>query len=312
VLESPFFPSDILLKCPSCGGLDGAGATCSACGFAFEFRDGILKAMPPGRREAYSRFLGEYSIIRNAEGRGSDDPAYYLALPFRDLTGRHSEQWAIRGRTYRFFERHILPTLERGRRLYILDLGAGTGWLSYRLARRTNRPVAVDILDDRRDGLAAAGHYFTTLAEPFPLVEAEFDRLPFADGQFDLAAFNSSFHYSTDYAQTLTEALRCLRPGGMIVILDSPIYRSREHGEKMREERHHSFQAQYGFRSDSIPSLEFLYQAQLEELGRRLRLNWTVYRPWYGMKWHARPLKAILKRGRPPSRFWILVGSPCL
>jgi SAM-dependent methyltransferase len=311
VLENPFFASDILLKCPSCGGLDGAGATCSACGFAFEFRDGILRALPPGRREAYARFLGEYSVIRNAEGRGSDDPAYYLALPFRDLTGRHSEQWAIRGKTYLFFERQILPTFERGRRLDILDLGAGTGWLSYRLAQRKHRPVAVDILTDSKDGLAAASNYLTRLAEPFPLVEAEFGRLPFADAQFDLAVFNCSFHYSTDYVQTLAEALRCLRPAGRIVILDSPIYRRREHGERMREDRHRSFQAQYGFRSDSIPSLEYLCDAQLEELAGRLRLRWTVYRPWYGMKWHARPLKALLKRARPPSRFWILVGSYC-
>jgi SAM-dependent methyltransferase len=311
VLKNTLFASDILLKCPSCGGIDGAGATCSACGFSFEFREGILRALPPERCEAYARFLGEYSIIRQAEGRGSDDPSYYLALPFRDLTGRHSEQWSIRGKTYLFFERQVLPIFERGHRLDILDLGAGTGWLSYRLARRKHRPVAVDILMDPQDGLAAAGNYSTALTEPFPRVEAEFDRLPFADGQFDLAAFNSSFHYSTDYVQTLAEARRCLRPGGRIVILDSPIYHRREHGERMREERHRSFQAQYGFRSDGIPSLEYLYDAQLEELAGRLGLRWTVYRPWYGMRWHARPWKAFLKRERPPSRFWILVGSPC-
>ena len=34
------------------------------------------------------RFLEDYSRIRQAEGRGSDDPAYYLALPYRDLSGR--------------------------------------------------------------------------------------------------------------------------------------------------------------------------------------------------------------------------------
>jgi len=33
-------------------------------------------------------FLEQYAIIRHAEGRGSDDPAYYRALPYRDLSGK--------------------------------------------------------------------------------------------------------------------------------------------------------------------------------------------------------------------------------
>lgn len=309
MFEDSLFPCGVRMRCPSCGGLEGTGSICSSCDFHFESKDGILKALPLHRREAYARFLLEYSTIRNAEGRGSEDPAYYLALPFRDLTGRHSNQWAIRGKTYRFFERHILSVLECGRSLDVLDLGAGTGWLSYRLAKRGHRPVAVDVNVDPRDGLAAARHYWTELRAPFPLVEAEFERLPFADAQFDLALFNSSLHYSTDYLRTLAEAMRCLRSEGSVVILDSPIYGSREHGEKMREERHRQFLAQYGFRSDSIPSLEYLYDAQLEELAGQLHLRWTVYRPWYGLKWHVRPWKAFLRRERPPSQFCILVGS---
>jgi len=309
MLENTLFPGGIRLKCPSCGGSDGRGSVCSSCGFRFEFEDGILKALPIHRREAYARFLLEYSTIRNAEGRGSEDPAYYLALPFRDVTGRHPDQWAIRGKTYRFFEKHVLPGFECGRSLDVLDLGAGAGWLSYRLEKRGHRPVAVDISVDPLDGLAAARNYWPELTMLFPLVEAEFESLPFADAQFDLAVFNSSFHYSTDYLKSLTEAMRCLSPAGKVVILDSPIYRSREHGERMREERHRQFQAQYGFRSDSIPSLEYLCDSQLEELAGKLRLVWTVYHPWYGLKWRARPWKAWLLRQRPPSRFCILVGS---
>lgn len=309
MFEDPLFPCGVRLKCPSCRGSDGAGSACLSCGFRFAFEDGILRAFPSHRREVYARFLIEYATIRNAEGRGSEDPAYYLALPFRDLTGRHSDQWAIRGKTFRFFEKRIMPASESHCGLDVLDLGAGTGWLSYRLVKRGNRPVAVDISVDPLDGLAAARHYWTELIVPFPLVEAEFESLPFADAQFDLAVFNSSLHYSTDYMKTLAEAMRCLRPAGRVVVLDSPIYRRREHGERMREERHRQFQAQYGFRSDSIPSLGYLYDAQLGELAEKLKLRWTVYHPWYGLKWHARPWKAFLRRQRPPSRFCILVGS---
>src|ERR1700694_3116339 len=98
------------------------------------------------------RFLEDYLRIRRTEGRGSDDPAYYLALPYRDVTGRLDTQWIMRGCTWRYFERRILPRLEREvqRPLDLLDLGAGTGWMSYRLALRGHRPVAVDLVADPR------------------------------------------------------------------------------------------------------------------------------------------------------------------
>src|SRR5581483_2661875 len=102
---------------------------------------------------------------------------------------------------------------------------------------------------------------------------------------------------------------RCLRRDGSAAVLDSPVYRRREDGERMASERHADFLRRYGFRSDAIPSIEFLDEPTLDRLARSLRLRWTIYRPWYGWQWHLRPLKARLKRRRPPSRFWILVGQ---
>ncbi|MBI3696653.1 MAG: methyltransferase domain-containing protein, partial [Acidobacteria bacterium] len=200
------------------------------------------------------------------------------------------------------FETRLLPAEPQD----ILDLGAGVGWMSWRLAGRGHRPVAVDLLADPLDGLGAAVRHY---AGAFPVVEAEFDRLPFPDARFDLAIFNSSLHYSTDYRRTLAEARRCLRPSGRVVVLDSPLYKRRDHGERMKEERHWQFEAQYGFRSDSIASLEYLYESQLAELAREIGIQWEVHRPWYGFSWHLRPWKARLLGRRPPSRFWILAGS---
>src|SRR5579885_178444 len=199
------------------------------------------------------RFLDDYLKIRRAEGRGSDDPAYYLALPYEDLSGRMCAQWAMRARTYRYFENRVLGRAP----LDLLDLGAGCGWMSYRLALRGHRPVAVDILTDGRDGLGAARHY-----PPFPRFEAEFDRLPFADRSFDAAVFNASLHYSSDYAKTLSEVRRCVR--SRIFVLETPVYRKREHGEMMRRERHEQFLKQYGTASDHVRSIEYL---DLETIG---------------------------------------------
>ena len=155
-------------------------------------------------------FLRQYGRIRASEGRGSEHADYYRTLPFHD-----DPQWRIRATTFRYFTRHLLPK----RPAKILDLGAGNGWLSNRLAQLGHSPVAVDIFRDGRDGLGAGRHY----TEQFPGLEAEFDNLPLRAGQFDLALFNASIHYSADYARTLKEARRCLRADGRVVVLDSPV-----------------------------------------------------------------------------------------
>lgn len=257
--------------------------------------------------QARTRFLDEYRQIRYAEGRGSDDPEYYRALPYRDLTNRNSAMWEMRAKTYRYFEQKILPPMEQqaGRPLDILDLGAGNGWMSYRLALRDHCPVALDIFSDPRDGLLATRHYPRNI----PALEADFHSLPFKSGSFDLAIFNSAIHYSTDYRTPLGEVRRCLRPSGAVVILDSPIYRKRKDGERMARERHREFKTRFGFASDAIPSIEFLDEPALKALGQALQLRWKIHRPWYGWRWHLRPLKARLQHRRPPSRFWILVGE---
>src|SRR5256885_4336725 len=104
---------------------------------------------------ARRQFLDDYIKIRHAEGRGSHDAAYYLALPFQDITGRLQDQWTIRAKSFRYLERRMLPRFERGTPLRIADLGAGNCWLSYRLALRGHHAIAIDILGDPLDGLAA-------------------------------------------------------------------------------------------------------------------------------------------------------------
>ena len=255
---------------------------------------------------ARQQFLEDYTKIRHAEGRGSARSAYYRELPDRDLSGRSPDQWRIRARSFHTFERTVLADAERqaGRALDILDLGAGNGWMSHRLALRGHRSVALDIFCDALDGLGALVHYPLR----FPAAAADFDLLPFREAAFDLVIFNSSFHYSADYRRTLTEVRRCLRPGGCLVIMDSPVYGRSEHGELMRAERQVHFEKTYGFRSDALKSIEYLDSRMLQELSSELNIEWQYNRPWYGLRWALRPWRAMLRGQRPPSRFLILAG----
>jgi len=148
---------------------------------------------------ARRQFIEDYRRIRSAEGRGSADSLYYRSLPFHD-----NWQWQMRARTFRYFVRHILSKQPCD----ILDLGAGNCWLSYRLREMQHRPVAIDIFSDPLDGLASARHYPVS----FPTIEGDFNGLPFPARRFDLAIFNASIHYSSDYRKTLMEAKRLLRP----------------------------------------------------------------------------------------------------
>jgi ubiquinone/menaquinone biosynthesis C-methylase UbiE len=255
------------------------------------------------------QFLDEYSAVRRAEGRGADDAAWYFQLPYRDLSGSLSDQWRIRARSWRCLEQRVLPDLMRkiAPALRILDLGAGNCWMSWRLANLGHSPIAMDIFTDPKDGLRASRHY--TARTPFPVVEAEFDNIPLPAASADLAIFNASFHYSADYRRTLTEVRRVLQPAGAVVIMDTPVYKLPQHGVRMVAERKRRYRERFGFPSDTQRSVEYLDETMLEQLARDFSLRWTIYKPWYGWRWHARPLKAWLQRKRPPSRFRILVGE---
>ena len=124
--------AELRLRCPRCSA-NLCAPDCLKCGFALCKYDGIVDALPPVRGEHYAQFIEDYERIRVAEGRGSCRAEFYLALPFRDVSGRNSDQWRIRARTYGYLMKHILaPALPA--RASILDLGAGNCWMSFRLA----------------------------------------------------------------------------------------------------------------------------------------------------------------------------------
>lgn len=291
--------------CPVCRGVltqSGEALRCPVDELTFVCEAGIWRFLPPQRAAALAQFRQEYETVRRQEGRGSDDPAFYRALPFVA-----DPAWAGRGHSYKgLLAQVIRPFTQKAQRpLRILDLGAGNGWLSHRLAAEGHVLTAVDLGVNRRDGLGAHVHYPTK----FTCLQAEFDQLPLNDGWADLVIFNASFHYSVKYEATLHEALRVLSETGQVVVVDTAVYQHPGSGQQMVAEREAAFVRQVGFASNALPSENFLTPARLDEIAQALRLRWQrvdtvpAWRRW------VRRAKVAWRGQREPAQFPLILFS---
>ncbi len=297
--------------CPRCqGSLEAAGPDTLRCpqdGLAFPRQAGIWRFLPPDRARFYARFLAEYETVRRAEGRAIEDSATFRALPFPEPSHPLAGMWRQRAQSFAALLAQVVAPLEQARKgqpLRILDLGAGNGWLSYRLAQRGHVLAGVDLAVNDWDGLGAHVHYDC----PFTPIQAEFDALPLAPAQADLLIFNASFHYARDYAKTLAEAWRVLAPGGLLAILDTPVYHDPESGRRMVQEREAGFQERFGFPSNALASRNFLTYQELAELGRSVGIRWRLLWPTPRWRWAVRRARAWLRGQREPAQFPLILG----
>jgi SAM-dependent methyltransferase len=270
--------------------------------------------LPGGTPGGLRDFRRAYAEHRASEGRGRGGLDELRALPWL-ADGPLAPQWAVRARTFERFRDDVVVPRARAsapRPLRVLDAGAGNGWLCYRLVRMGHRAVAVDVRTDDVDGLGAAEGYADLLPALFPRVAASFEALPLGAAAFDLVVFNASLHYATDLDRVLGEGARVLAPGGSLVVLDSPFYRTRSAGEAMVAEKRAHAQARFGERASaltSIPFVEYLTPGRLAEASSAHGLEWRRYRVRYPLRYELRPLIARLRRRRAPSRFDLWVGT---
>lgn len=126
-----------------------------------------------------------------------------------DLEDHH---WWFQGRlalTLRTLARHLPgPGVSGASRVRLLDMGCGTGLFLQRL------PAEVDAVGLDFSGEALA---FTRLRGLSRLVCGDSQRLPFADGSFDMVtAFDLVEHVDRD-RDLVAEVHRTLRPGGVFL-----------------------------------------------------------------------------------------------
>lgn len=254
-------------------------------------------------------FAAEYARHRAAEGRGHAGDEL-MALPYL-RTGPLARQWGVRVRSFEALMRDVVQplTVRQGRPLAVLDLGAGNGWLSWRLAREGHSAIALDIREDEVDGLGAAHALAARSAGRMRLCPGSFDAIPLASASVDLAVFNAALHYALDLSTVLAEAARVVRPGGRLAIVDSPFYAREADGLAMVAEKKAGAAQRFGDGASVLlapPFIEFLTR---ERLASASPLAWRRNRVLYPLWYEARPLVARLQGRRPPSRFdvWVSV-----
>jgi SAM-dependent methyltransferase len=127
-----------------------------------------------------------------------------LDLPYINRPG-----WKLKALSLR----ELLAILGPPRKRRVVDVGAGTGWLSYRLEQEGFRCFATDISSDSDVGLGAATKFDDT-PNGFERAIAALDRWPFRSGTVDIAICNASLQYLADARVAIEEAARVLRSGG--------------------------------------------------------------------------------------------------
>jgi demethylmenaquinone methyltransferase/2-methoxy-6-polyprenyl-1,4-benzoquinol methylase len=112
--------------------------------------------------------------------------------------------------------RHVAPAGDWP----MLDLCTGTGDLALAYARRARCPIVAadfcpEMLAIGRQKAAQQG-----VADRITFVEADAQRLPFGDGQFQIIAIAFGLRNVADTDQGLREMVRVCRPGGRVAILE--------------------------------------------------------------------------------------------
>ena len=107
---------------------------------------------------------------------------------------------------------HLLPALD------VADIGCGEGYLTLETARWARTVYGIDRSDEvleRAKALAARRHVTNVQWK-----KGDLARLPLRDHSVDVALLSQALHHAAVPEETLTEAVRVLKPGGRVLLLD--------------------------------------------------------------------------------------------
>jgi len=187
-----------------------------------KFVDGLLAE---AKRES-AEFPSDQTAMRRVVKKRQDRMRAF----FDNVAGRLGRDY-VPGKSWKSLVEAFLRLLPP---MTIADLGAGDGSFAVFLSRSAVKVLAVDSSEKMLEVGREQAHRSGAKNVEFRLGDME--ELPIDDALVDLAFFSQSLHHAAHPQRALREALRILRPGGRLVVLDLAKHRFEEARELYADE----------------------------------------------------------------------------
>jgi len=163
-----------------------------------------------------------YLSVRAREGRVYTDEEVLL-LPGISLDHKHYREWVARMRSFVRFREHLIKIF-KGRKLNILDVGCGNGWISNHLDAEGHCVTGLDLnLVELKQAEKVFGSssslewIFADITDPAVSLE-----------KYDVILLAASVQYFPDIKKLTGQLKTLLLAGGQIHLLDSMFYSDNE------------------------------------------------------------------------------------
>jgi SAM-dependent methyltransferase len=170
---------------------------------------------------AVSSFEENYLAAREKENRLYTDEQV-KRLPFIEETHPHYKEWLIRQNSLAKLSQHL--SLKK-RKLDILEVGCGNGWLSHHLSKITGSYVTG--IDINKIEIDQANRVFAR-TENLKFFFGEITDEIIRQKKFDTMVFAASIQYFPSLNEIIPASLQLLKKEGEIHIIDSHFYKRHE------------------------------------------------------------------------------------
>jgi ubiquinone/menaquinone biosynthesis C-methylase UbiE len=223
-IETPAFAMHDL-ECPRCGA-DLHGLACSGCDAAYEKVWGVPFIGDYERADALGLIEIAAHVPKRAELRMPQDivqtldgvcERYHAASDKAAFIGNNPRagEWDFQNRYDEWRTFYLLIDGLDFRERRVLDIGAGHGFDSQRLSLLGAQVTALEFNPIRAE--AGQGNF-----PHIRWIGGFSHALPFKSASFDAVFCNSALHHMRDIPAAIAEALRVLRPGGILITTGDP------------------------------------------------------------------------------------------